>query len=232
MSIAFNGTSSRIAFPSEFFNYERTQPWSISCMLYFSGAKSGSIAGYSIFSRLQTGGSNSGIEFGLIWTALALSPNNSLVPYAYISNVFSSNRINVSGSVDIAASAWTHCAVTYDGGSLAAGVKLYVNSTLNTNTVTGNNLSATTLVTVTPSMGSRGATNSWMNGQIQNFGAWDAELNADEITSLSKGFSPRSVRPQSLITAAPLIREIIDIRGNALTGTNTSVGANNPRIYA
>lgn len=74
--------------------------------------------------------------------------------------------------------------------------------------------------------------NPW-TGDIAEVGIWSVTLNADEIAALSKGVSPALVRPQSLAFYAPLIRDIVDVRGGVtITNTNTATVANHPRVYA
>lgn len=61
---------------------------------------------------------------------------------------------------------------------------------------------------------------------------WSAELGADEMVSLFRGFSPRRIRPQNLLWYAPCIREMIEIaRGNAMTDTGTHTVEDHPRSY-
>ena len=72
---------------------------------------------------------------------------------------------------------------------------------------------------------------SWFSGDIAEVGVWNVALTADEVASLAKGVSPRLVRPQSLVSYLPLIREVIDVRAaTAYTDVNTTV-ANHPRVY-
>ncbi len=60
---------------------------------------------------------------------------------------------------------------------------------------------------------------------------WQATLTAEEVASLAKGMTCDKIRPQSLVTYIPLMRDIQDIaRGMTLTNTNSTV-ANHPRIY-
>jgi hypothetical protein len=84
------------------------------------------------------------------------------------------------------------------------------------------------------SMGARGITGgatTFFPGYIAEFAAWNIALTDDDVASLAKGFSPRLVRPQSLVFYAPLIRNVQDLRGVvALTTTGTTV-ADHPRIY-
>jgi hypothetical protein len=63
-------------------------------------------------------------------------------------------------------------------------------------------------------------------------GVWTTNLNVDEITSLAKGMPCNSVRPSSLSFYAPLVRDLIDIRGGVtITNNNTATVAAHPRIY-
>lgn len=69
------------------------------------------------------------------------------------------------------------------------------------------------------------------NGFIAEVAIWDAALNADEISSLAKGFTPDQIRPQSLQFYAPLVRNLQDFRGGlAITNNNTATVATHPRI--
>lgn len=71
-----------------------------------------------------------------------------------------------------------------------------------------------------------------LNGLGAEVAIWSAALTADEITSLSKGFKPSRIRPQSLVFYAPLIRNLQDIKaGLALTNNNSATVAAHPRVY-
>lgn len=232
MSAAFDGTSSRIALPAGFFNYERNQPWSVSAFVYPTSAKSGALYSDVVMSRLETSSPNRGIEISLLWTAAILAPNNKLVLSVFLSSTFSNNRLARNGSTDIPANAWTQIGVTYDGSSGPSGLKLYANGARETETTGQNNLSSTILNAVTPMLGSRGASAEWYPGEMQYFGAWDVALTDAEMASLGKGFAPQAVRPQSLVLSTPLVRDVFDMKGGALTATNMSVGSNSPGVYA
>lgn len=95
--------------------------------------------------------------------------------------------------------------------------------------------SATNTNSVTPSLDRTevGAWRSslWFSGDIAEVGVWDIDLTAAEVASLAKGVSPALVRPQSLVTYLPLIRDVIDVRAaNGFTDVNTTA-ANHPRVY-
>ena len=71
----------------------------------------------------------------------------------------------------------------------------------------------------------------WFAGDIAEVGVWNVALTAAEVASLAKGVSPALVRPQSLVTCLPLIRDVIDVRAAAgFTDVNTTA-ANHTRIY-
>jgi hypothetical protein len=102
--------------------------------------------------------------------------------------------------------------------------------------------SATNNTSVTPSGVDRiriaarfsgGSPGLYFDGRIAEVGIWSAALNADEVASLADGITCDKVRPQSLVFYAPLVRELIDVRGGlTITNNNTATVANHPRVYA
>jgi len=74
--------------------------------------------------------------------------------------------------------------------------------------------------------------NAYFSGRLAEVGIWSAGLTEEEITALSLGISPSLIRPQSLAFYAPLLRNLVDLRGNrSLTNTNTATVSVHPRIY-
>lgn len=70
------------------------------------------------------------------------------------------------------------------------------------------------------------------DGLIADVGIWNVALTADEISALAKGVACNLVRPQSLVFYAPLIRDLIDIKGGRMiTNNNTATVSNHPRLY-
>lgn len=66
-------------------------------------------------------------------------------------------------------------------------------------------------------------------GEIAQIGHWGAQLDAAEVAALAKGYSPKLIRPTSLLFHAPCVREMREIRaGLAATLTGTSI-TNHPR---
>lgn len=69
-------------------------------------------------------------------------------------------------------------------------------------------------------------------GLLAECAVWSVALTDGEIASLAKGFSPRRIRPKSLVFYAPLIRDLQDTKGGlALTNNNSATVANHPRVY-
>jgi hypothetical protein len=69
-------------------------------------------------------------------------------------------------------------------------------------------------------------------GDIAEVALWSTDLTDLEVESYLIGFSPRRIRPQSLVFYAPMIRNLQDLRG-ALTITNnkSATVAAHPRVY-
>ena len=71
------------------------------------------------------------------------------------------------------------------------------------------------------------------NADICEAGVWAAALTAAEVASLAMGASCDKVRPQSLVFYAPLVRDLLDIRGGlSLTNTNGATVVSHARVYA
>lgn len=75
---------------------------------------------------------------------------------------------------------------------------------------------------------------NYFNGLIADVGIWNAALTVDEINSLAKGMACNKIRPQSLVFYAPLVRDLIDVKGglpiNNINGA--TVSTNHTRVYA
>jgi hypothetical protein len=73
----------------------------------------------------------------------------------------------------------------------------------------------------------------YFQGQVAEVGIWNIALTTAEVASLAKGMTCDKVRPQSLVFYAPLVRDLIDVKGGlTITNNNTATVANHPRVYA
>lgn len=129
----------------------------------------------------------------------------------------------------VAQGVWTHVAATFESPTLrqvwAGGV------------VGGTNTTA-----ATPSgpfdyvaIGSRynPTLGAYANGDIADVGIWNVVLTADEIAALARGVTCDQIRPQSLVFYAPLIRDLVDVRGGlTITNNNGVTVSDHTRVYA
>lgn len=67
-------------------------------------------------------------------------------------------------------------------------------------------------------------------GQLAEIAIWSDQRTPDEHAALAKGFPARLISPQTLNLYIPAVRDILDVRGNALTVSGTSV-SDHPRVY-
>lgn len=130
---------------------------------------------------------------------------------------------------------WNHIVYTFDGTQSVNSdkVKIYLNGSSVTLAAGGPTITNTSNDVAIESFSiGRDSTLSWSTGDFAELGMWREALTAGEVNSLAKGFSPKKVRPQSLYTYIPLVREIQDIqKAITLTNTNATV-AIHPRVYA
>jgi hypothetical protein len=131
---------------------------------------------------------------------------------------------------------WQHLAcVVPIGAATTDNVLVYLNGALATGTRNGGSDQTLNTAAANLIVGAQiiaGISSSFFNGQIAEIGAWDVALSGAEIASLAKGMACDKVRPQSLVFYAPLVRDLIDVRGGrAITNNNTATVANHPRIY-
>lgn len=73
---------------------------------------------------------------------------------------------------------------------------------------------------------------SYANVTVQSVAAWTAALTQPECASLSLGFPPRRIRPQSLVLSADLVRDVFDwSKSGAAFATATGTVVDHNRIY-
>lgn len=80
------------------------------------------------------------------------------------------------------------------------------------------------------------ALNTLLTGDVACVAMWNVALTDAEIASLVAGFSPRRVRPQSLVFYAPLVRELTVLQAAAvpnvaLAGVASPAVSDHPRSY-
>lgn len=137
---------------------------------------------------------------------------------------------NADTTTGYSSGVWTHaCGVLSSNTSRTA----YINGGSS-----GTNATNVSASTVQCSIGAqRFATfplgTSFTMGQIAEVGIWNVALTAAEIASLAKGMTCDKIRPQSLVYYAPLVRNLIDQKGDlTITNNNGATVANHTRVYA
>ena len=127
---------------------------------------------------------------------------------------------------------WFHAAFSSTSAS-TDDMKIYANGTQGTNQISGNTLTTAITNAVVPQINGRNGANNLNSFQAAEVGIWNVALTAAEIASLAKGMTCDKVRPQSLVFYAPLVRDLIDVKGGlTITNNNTATVANHPRVYA
>lgn len=144
----------------------------------------------------------------------------------------SSTASEAQGTTVAAINTWYHVFATYefvaDGTSI---LRLYVNGVQER--ATTNAVGPIVSSTATNSIARRtnASTMFSLNGRMAEAAIYNVTLTASEVAALATGASPRLVRPQGLVMYAPLVRDLIDVRGIAtLTNSNSTV-ADHPRVY-
>jgi hypothetical protein len=139
-----------------------------------------------------------------------------------------SNYYAIEATGTYSAGAWVHvCGVITSSSSRTA----YRDGG---NSATGSGTEGTlTLTRCSIGVLARPSIVEYFDGDIAECGIWNVALTADEVAALGKGFSPRRIRPQSLIRYIPLVRDVRELR-NAVTispQNSPTAGAAHPRTY-
>jgi hypothetical protein len=131
-------------------------------------------------------------------------------------------------------SQWQHLtAVVPNGATTTDDVIVYSNGAQQTGVRNGG--SNQTLATAASNLfiGANSFPGQFLEGRIADVGIWNAALTAEEIASLADGMTCDKIRPQSLVFYAPLVRDLIDVKGGlTITNNNSATVANHPRVYS
>jgi hypothetical protein len=94
------------------------------------------------------------------------------------------NCISVSGSVAVQDGLWHHIVITYNGSSLASGVKIYTDGVLNTLTTLSNTLTDTIINSVPMTIGWRYLASTYYTGNLDEISIWNKELSQYDVTEI------------------------------------------------
>jgi hypothetical protein len=205
---------------------ERAQPYTVSVPLTLAcWARSDAVNLNRVFVQLASepiGGSSGTV--GNSSVHLGHNSTGNVVARANVNNGISSSS---SGSA-MAANTWYHtCAVFFSTTSRLA----YIDGVAGTDA--GGTRGASNFDNLILATGSGGtySLSNFYNGKLAEVGVWDVALSADEIKSLSQGAKPTSVRPDSLISYVPLVREAQDTCNGDMTSAGGPTVFVHPRRY-
>lgn len=163
------------------------------------------------------------------------SNTNVFCPYVVLSQTsiahgfYNGSYFEQSSAITNTTGVWVDLAQVWDFSSTTASLKLYINGSQlgATYTVARGTVSTQALT----SLGGDGTAEN-ADAHYADFGFWNTELTAAEITSLNRGFPPRRIRPQLLFRDIPLIRNLQDTaRGTTVTAVNSPTVSTHPRSY-
>ena len=169
-AFSFDGASYITLANESNFDFERTSPFSISFWLKWSAPDSG-----RVFTK-NAANSATGIQIN--------HSNNGDLIFRLI-NTATTNEIFVfSFSGSFADNIYHHYVFTYDGSSLASGVKLYADGVLEPLTISTDNLSATILNNNSAVIGANGDASNITTGEMDEVKFYDYELSSDQAIDL------------------------------------------------
>ena len=172
-SLTMNGATG-YAIDGDHFDKERTDAFSVSMWLRFSGSLAG-------FQYLVTKYLSTGTLRG--WGLLA---SGGVPEFSFLSDVGTNNYLDVGMSTALKSGQWYHLVLTYSGSSLASGVKFYVNGAQVANGTTFKD----TLSGTTVGGGANLVFGSWgngtrvLNGNLTKVRIHNVALTAAQVLSL------------------------------------------------
>lgn len=123
---------------------------------------------------------------------------------------------------------WKSYGIRYDNGSTANDPVIFEDTTklVVLGGLTENTSPSGTRTDVAGSVinvGNRAASDRGWDGSLADFAIWDALLDDDEFIALARGYSPRLIRPASLVEFIPMVRDNLSIKIAAPAVTGTAV---------
>lgn len=104
----------------------------------------------------------------------------------HIVNSWSGDALKVVSKAQVTGNEWTHVAVTYNGSKSAAGVKIYINGTVQETNVESDTLKSTIKTTVPFKIGQRNDSDPLAGLGLQDLRLYQRELKTEEVASLGK----------------------------------------------
>lgn len=170
------------------------------------------------------GTSNQFLQLNMMWDHADSNFNKSII---HRNGSLSYSKAQMNGT--LSANTWYGFGGCYDG----TNVNSYLNGVLQnsgaaSDPVANQNSFVCVLANLTSTFGVDGNMSA---GEAAEHAVWDVALTADEFNALAKGLRPTRIRPQNLKFYSPIVRDIYDYKGAALTVTGTGAATDHPRVY-
>lgn len=104
----------------------------------------------------------------------------------HLVNSWAGDALKVVSQAQLNGNEWTHVAVTYDGSKTAAGVKIYINGTVQKTNVEADSLKSSIRTTVPFKIGQRNDSEPLSGFGLQDFRLYQRELQSEEVVALGK----------------------------------------------
>ena len=203
----FDGNDDSVAIPHDAtLSFETTDPFSFQCWV-----KVGSGGNRSLISKQQVSGSY-GINMQVL-TAGTIRMNL----------IGSTGSLAVDSTNTVDDDSYHHIVVTYDGNEVAAGLKTYIDGSLETPIIVVDSLSGSIVTAVDFRLGNRENSDQDYDGLLDEVGIWNRELTSGNVTSLYNSDSGLALEFYSLDdpTIEPNTGFVFSSALNAFTETAT-----------
>jgi hypothetical protein len=155
---------------------------------------------------------------------LSMRSNNQIGAGVYRAGTGYFQSLTSAATINV----WNHAAGVFSSNSNRIAYLNGVAGSANTNLVTPINCNFMGIGAVI-----RPSVFEPFQGYLADVGVWNVALTAEEIASLADGMTCDKIRPQSLVFYAPLVRDLIDVKGGlTITNNNSATVANHPRVYS
>jgi hypothetical protein len=183
-STLFDGVAGEArAADGTFLDFERTQPFTMT-----SWVKPLTSVTMSIFDKQES---------PTTFKGYALVLNNRAPQLVLRNSNTTGNRLVVLSNAALTLNVWSHVAATYDGSSLASGIKIYINGAPVGTTTVYDTLTATIKNNIRFRIGRRDGATIPFNGNIDEAGIFFKEFTALEVAELFNAGKPKELSEHS-----------------------------------
>jgi hypothetical protein len=218
MSYNFVNTSTQYI-SGPYLSFLTLYPSTFSAWVYMSSRASAAITILAI-------GSSSNANAGRI---LISGSGTSYAP-GINSNQYLVSNINTVGSVGTSLNTWHHICGLFTSSTSRT---IYLDGVSTGTSTTASSPNGLNSIRIGAGYANDGTPSTHFLGRISDTAIWSDSLSDSEITSLSKGFSSKKIRPQSLEFYCPLVRDLNEqILNTTLTNNNTATVSDHNRIYS